>query len=132
MRRNALIPEEETGGIGVVAADPSLLGTVGATLARGRFIDAANGRYPVVVLGADAAARLGIDRTGVRVWLGGRWFTVIGILDAGHARRRARLRRRSSASTAAEDRLGADRSPSTIYVRAATGRRSPACGTGSA
>src|SRR3954468_4581215 len=67
VRRNALIGAEETGGIGGIAAYPSLLDTVGATLARGRFINAASGRYPVVVLGADAAARLGVDRTGVRV-----------------------------------------------------------------
>ena len=33
------------------------------------------------MLGAQAAATLGIDETGGRVWLGGRWFTVIGILD---------------------------------------------------
>jgi putative ABC transport system permease protein len=119
VRRNALIPEEETGGIGVVAADPSLLATVGGTLARGRFIDAANGRYPVVVLGADVARRLGVDRTGVRVWLGGRWFTVIGILAP------VTLAEVLDSSAIvgfdlAESRLGADRSPSTIYVRAAT------------
>ena len=50
-------------------------------LRRGRFLDAATGRYPTVVLGAEAAATLGIDDTGSRVWLGDRWFTVIGILD---------------------------------------------------
>jgi putative ABC transport system permease protein len=119
VRRTPLIPEEETGGIGVVAADPSLLGTVGGTLARGRFIDAANGRYPVVVLGSDAARRLGIDRTGVRVWLGGRWFTVVGILAP------VTLAEGLDSSAivgfdVAESRLGADRSPSTIYMRAET------------
>jgi putative ABC transport system permease protein len=117
VRRNPLIPEEETGGISVLAAEPSTLTTVGASLASGRFIDAASGRYPVTVLGADAAARLGIDRTGVRVWLGGRWFQVIGILD------RAPLAEALDAAAiigfdAAEQLLGADRSPSTIYVRA--------------
>jgi putative ABC transport system permease protein len=82
VRRNRLIDEFETGGITVVAADPSLLSTVGATLAHGVFLNAATARYPTVVLGADAAATLGIDDTGSRVWIGGRWFTVIGILDA--------------------------------------------------
>jgi putative ABC transport system permease protein len=119
VRRTPLIPEEETGGIGVVAADPSLLATVGGTLARGRFIDAANRRYPIVVLGADAARRLGVDRTGVRVWLGGRWFTVVGILEP------VTLADALDSSAivsfeVAESRLGADRSPSTIYVRADT------------
>jgi putative ABC transport system permease protein len=117
VRRNHLIDEAETGGIAVAAADPSLPGTVGATLARGRFLDAATGRYPVAVLGSEAAERLGISRTGVRVWLGGRWFTVIGILDP--------VTLDSSLDTAAlvgfdaaERWLEADRSASTIYVRA--------------
>ena len=56
VRRNQLIDANETGGIGVTAADPSLPATVGATLARGHFLTAATARYPVVVLGADAAA----------------------------------------------------------------------------
>jgi putative ABC transport system permease protein len=119
VRRNALIPAEETGGIGVFAADPSLPSTVGATLARGRFLDGATGRYPTVVLGADAARRLGIDRTGVRVWLGGRWFLVIGILAP------VALDDTLDAAAligfdVAEDRFGIDRSASTIYVRADT------------
>jgi putative ABC transport system permease protein len=118
VRRNPLIDPNETGGIGVSAADPSLPFTVGATLARGHFLTAANGRYPVVVLGADAARRLGIDRTGVRVWLGDRWFEVIGILDP------VTLSPVLDASAlvgfdAAESVLGeTDRSASTIYVSA--------------
>jgi putative ABC transport system permease protein len=117
VRRNQLIDPAQTGGISVTAADPSLPTTVGATLARGRFLDAATGRYPTVVLGAEAAERLGIDRTGVRVWLGERWFTVIGILDP--------VTLDESLDSAAligfdvaERLLDADRSASTIYVRA--------------
>jgi putative ABC transport system permease protein len=117
VRRNALISREETGGIAVTAAEPSVPATVGATLATGRFLDAANGRYPVTVLGAVAAERLGIDRTGVRVWLGGRWFTVIGILDpvtlADSLDSAALI-----GFDAAVRLFDADRSPSTIYVRA--------------
>ncbi len=81
VRRSPYIDENETGGISVVAADPSLLATTGGTLAHGRFLDAATARYPTVVLGADAAATLGIDDAGGRVWITDRWFTVIGILD---------------------------------------------------
>ena len=81
VRRSPYIDEAETGGIGVAAADPALRDAVGASLHRGRFLDAATGRYPTVVLGAEAAATLGVDDTGSRVWLGDRWFTVIGILD---------------------------------------------------
>jgi putative ABC transport system permease protein len=117
VRRNDLIDPAQTGGISVVAADATLPTTVGASLARGRFLDAATGRYPTVVLGAEAAERLGIDRTGVRVWLGERWFTVIGILDPVTLDP-------SLDSTAlvgfdaAVRLLDADRSASTIYVRA--------------
>jgi putative ABC transport system permease protein len=81
VRRNDLIPEVETGGIAVAAADPSLATTVAARLRSGRFLDAATGRYPTVVLGAGAADQLGIDDTGSRVYIGGRWFEVIGILE---------------------------------------------------
>jgi putative ABC transport system permease protein len=117
VRRNDLIDPAQTGGIAVVAADPSLPSTVGATLARGRFIDAATGRYPTVVLGAAAAERLGIARSGVRVWLGERWFTVIGILDPvtlDPSLDSAAL----IGFSAAERLFDADRSASTIYVRA--------------
>jgi putative ABC transport system permease protein len=117
VRRNQLIDPAQTGGIAVTAADPSLPSTVGASLARGRFLDSATGRYPTVVLGAEAAQRLGIQRAGVRVWLGERWFTVIGILDP------VTLDPSLDSAVligfaAAERLLDADRSASTIYVRA--------------
>jgi putative ABC transport system permease protein len=117
VRRNDLIDPAQTGGISVTAADPSLPSTVGATVAHGRFLDGATGRYPTVVLGADAAEQLGIDRTGVRVWLGDHWFTVIGILDPvtlDPSLDSAAL----IGFDAAERLFDADRSASTIYVRA--------------
>jgi putative ABC transport system permease protein len=81
--RSELIPEVETNGISTVAADPSLPGTLGATLSDGAFLDEATARYPAVVLGSTAARRLGIGRAGggVQVVIGGRRFTVLGILD---------------------------------------------------
>jgi putative ABC transport system permease protein len=117
VRRNQLIDETETGGIAVAAAAPSLPATVGAQLAQGRFLSAATERYPVVVLGAEAAVRLGVTRPGVRVWLGDRWFQVIGILEPvalASAFDTAAL----IGFPAAADRFGADASASTIYVRA--------------
>jgi putative ABC transport system permease protein len=81
VRRTNYIPEEETGGISVAAADVDLLTTLGATLRTGVYLDEAKARYPTVVLGSKAAERLGITRPGVAVWLGERWFTVIGILN---------------------------------------------------
>jgi putative ABC transport system permease protein len=117
VRRNHLIDPAQTGGISVLAADPALPAALGATLARGRFLEAATARYPTVVLGAEAAERLGIDRTAVRVWLGERWFTVIGILDPvtlDPSLDSAAL----IGFTAAKRLFDADRSASTIYVRA--------------
>jgi putative ABC transport system permease protein len=117
VRRNPLVDANETGGIAVAAAEPSLPATVGATLARGRFLTAATGRYPVVVLGADAAERLGVQRTGVRVWLGEQWFQVVGILDPV-ALASALDSTALVGYAAARERLGADASPTTVYVRA--------------
>jgi putative ABC transport system permease protein len=117
VRRNSYVDEAETGGISVVAADPALRGTVGATLRRGTFLNAGTGRYPTVVLGAQAAATLGIDGTGGRVWLGGRWFTVIGILDPvtlAEGLDTAAL----IGFDAAEELYGEEGNPSTVFVRA--------------
>lgn len=117
VRRNPYVDEVETGGISVAAADPALLDAVGGTLRRGRFLDAATGRYPTVVLGAEAAATLGLDDAGGRVWIGDRWFTVIGILDpvalASNLDTAALIG--FDAAKAIFDR---DANPSTVFVRA--------------
>src|SRR5215207_6869904 len=83
VRKTDYVPSEETGGIAVEAADEQLLRTLDGRLRSGRFLDGVLGRYPVVVLGAQAARRLGVDdvRAAPRVWLGDRWFTVVGILE---------------------------------------------------
>lgn len=117
VRRTDRIPAQETGGIGVVAADPATLRTLSGTMARGRFLDAATGGAPVVVLGAVAAERLGIDRLGVLVYVDGRWFTVTGIMD------RLPLAPDLDRSVlmgfdAAERRLGEGRAASAIFLRA--------------
>ena len=80
--RTDLVPAIDSGGISVLAAQPGLLRTLGGSVARGTFINAATERYPAVVLGAVAARTLGIDRVqpGTQVYLDGRYFTVIGIL----------------------------------------------------
>jgi putative ABC transport system permease protein len=80
--RTPYVPDDETGGIGVDATDSGLLTALSARLATGQFIDSANQRYPVVVLGAQAAVTLQIFSVNARlqVFLGGTWFTVVGIL----------------------------------------------------
>jgi putative ABC transport system permease protein len=117
VRRTNYIAEEETGGISVMAADPTLLTTLGATVRRGVYLDEAKARYPAVVLGSKAAERLGIDRPGVNVWLGEQWFTVVGILDPVELAPDL-----DSAALIglpiAKQLFGAEGSASTIYVRA--------------
>ena len=80
--RSDKIPTTESGGIGTYAARTNLPGTVGATIASGTWLNDATAQYPAVVLGAKAAEHLGIGQAGPdrQIWLGGRWFTVIGIL----------------------------------------------------
>jgi putative ABC transport system permease protein len=85
VRRNPYIEGAETSGISVDAADPQLLATLGGRVIEGRFLNPADERYPLVVLGAVAAQRLGVDRLTVdgrpvQVYLGGTWFTVAGVL----------------------------------------------------
>ena len=118
VRRTDLIPASETGGIAVAAATSSLLTTVGATVSEGRFLDSSTESLPAVVLGATAARRLGIESLAgsPMVWIGGRWWAVIGILDP--------VPLLSSLDTAAfigfdaaADLLGHDGKVSTIYVR---------------
>lgn len=119
VRRTDRIDEAETGGIAVQATDHDLLDALGGTLAAGRFIDDAVDGYPAVVLGSVAAKRLGIQALEhqVLVWIGDRWWSVVGILDpmplAPEIDRSALVGR-----DAAEALLGADSAPSTIYVRA--------------
>jgi putative ABC transport system permease protein len=80
--RNDKIEEAKTNGITTLAAHTDLLETVSGEVASGRWLDDALAAYPTVVLGATSAERLGISQTdgSVAVWLGGQWFTVVGIL----------------------------------------------------
>ncbi len=80
--RNSLVPAINTNGISLTATDAALPATLGATVAHGAFLNAATAHFPTVVLGAEAASLLGIDNVAnpTEVWIGGHWFTVIGIL----------------------------------------------------
>jgi putative ABC transport system permease protein len=80
VRRSDRIDPEETGGVAVDAADPGLLQTLGGSMVRGRFLNAATIRTRSVVLGATAAQQMGIDRPGALVYIAGRWWTVVGIM----------------------------------------------------
>jgi putative ABC transport system permease protein len=119
--RSPLIPSVNTNALSVQAASLRLLPTVGATVATGRYLNAATAREPVAVLGAVAAQRLGIDRIfpGERIWLGGQWFYVAGILTpAGLA---PEIDTSVLVGFAAAARyLGFDGHATTVYVRAET------------
>lgn len=116
--RNDRIPEAQTGGISVVAAHLDLPATVGATMARGTWLNTATERYPAVVLGSATARRLGITAVGedIHVHLGGQWFNVVGILDpvplAPELDGAALV-----GWTAAQTYLGFDGHPTTVYTR---------------
>jgi putative ABC transport system permease protein len=118
--RTDYVPSGQSGGISVKAAQVNLVETLQGQVASGRFLDEATARYPTVVLGSVAAERLGVVRAdgSQRVWLGGRWFTVIGILEPMELS--ADLDRAAIiGSDAAAVFLGYDGVASTIYVRTA-------------
>jgi putative ABC transport system permease protein len=82
VRRSEAIPEARTGGMNVLAAQPSLPAAVSARMVLGRYLDASAERYPVTVLGHEAARILGIGTltTPTQVLLGDHYFTVVGVL----------------------------------------------------
>ncbi len=80
--RTPYVPTAQTGGIGVDAAGGNLPRVLGTSMASGHFLDAVSSRYPEVVLGAEAANILGLTRVGAHlmVYIGNKWFTVVGIM----------------------------------------------------
>jgi putative ABC transport system permease protein len=83
VRRTAAVPAVDSGGIAVLAAQGSLLATLGGSVTHGTFLNAATERYPATVLGAVAAQTLGITQVTpvTQVYLDGQYFTVVGILS---------------------------------------------------
>jgi putative ABC transport system permease protein len=126
--RTPLINPVNTNGLSVDATSLGLPATSGTSIAQGEFLNAATAREPVCVLGAAAAAYLGINRIwpGEKIWVtqpgtGGMWFYVAGILKPDT------LAPEIDASVligypAAETYLSFAGNPSTIYVRAQTSR----------
>ena len=116
--RTDKIPAYDTGGLGVRAADLSLLRTLGASVRQGTFLNGATEHFPVTVLGFQAAQSFGVSglRQPVRVLIGGQWFAVAGILNplpfVPEIDRSALV-----GFGVATTLLGYDRHPSHIYVR---------------
>jgi putative ABC transport system permease protein len=116
--RNDRVPVLESGGIAVLATRTDLPGTVGAQLAAGVFVNQATAAYPAVVLGSAAARWLGVGEAAPpqQLWLGSRWFTVVGIL------RPVPLAPELDTAAlvgwpVAQAELGFDGYPTTIYTR---------------
>ena len=129
--RNPMIPVANTHGIEVRATSLNLLSVLGTGVARGDWLNEGTASELVVVLGSVAARQLGIDRvlTDERIWLGGQWFNVAGILNpsplapdidasalVGYPTAQKHLDYVSLVG--GEAKAGP---PSTIYVRAETG-----------
>jgi putative ABC transport system permease protein len=124
--RSPLIPPVNTNALTVAASTLGLPATGGTTVAQGAYLNAATAREPVCVLGAAAAQLLGIDRLfpGERIWItgvngaGGMWLYVAGILNPDV------LAPEIDSSVLvgfpfAQQHLGFDGHPSTIYIKAA-------------
>jgi putative ABC transport system permease protein len=118
--RTDRIPEAQTNGIAAYAARTDLRETTGIQLRSGTWLNEATSQYPATVLGATAAKRLGIGHANqdTRVLVGGRWFTVVGILEP------APLAPELDGAAlvgwpVAETELGFDGRPTTIYTRSA-------------
>jgi putative ABC transport system permease protein len=115
--RNDHLPPGATGSIDVFAVDRDLLGTVHGTVHSGSWFTPVTATFPGVVLGARASQRLDVRGPGVRVWLGGEWYAVVGVLDPvplAPELDSAALIGWATAQTFA----GFDGHPTTIYVRA--------------
>ncbi len=118
VRRTDLAPTTRTGGITVQATDPELLGTLRGRMADGEWLDETRVGLPVVVLGSVAAERLGVTEVSdnTMVWIGDRWFSVIGVLEplelAPNLDRTAMI-----GEEIAEEEFGTTPSPGTIYLR---------------
>jgi putative ABC transport system permease protein len=114
--RHDRVPAVQTGSLSVRAADDALLAALDAVLAAGGFLTRATSRYPLAVLGSEAAERLG----GVhRIWVGGHWLTVAGVLQP--LALSPEIDRSVLIGFSAATRLyGYDGHPSRIYLRAVT------------
>ena len=114
--RSRLSDPNATGGILTMAADTNLLKVVSGTMKSGSWLNDATARYPGVVLGSKAAALLGVVEPGTQVWLGGRSFTVLGIME--HAPLAEELDNAALIGVpAAKSLFDAGKTPTTIYER---------------
>jgi len=79
--RNDVVPEGETNSLRVFAASPTLLTALDSSMQNGSWFDDSSRGLPAVILGAEAALRLGTPQIGDHLWIDSEWYSVIGILS---------------------------------------------------
>ncbi|MEU6920432.1 MULTISPECIES: ABC transporter permease [unclassified Streptomyces] len=80
IRRSDVVPEERTAGVTAQAVRTDLLAALGGEVDKGVWLTPAGERLPTAVLGAVAAERLGITRTGETIMMNDTRVVVVGIL----------------------------------------------------
>ncbi len=86
VRRSDRADPADSSGLTVLAGELDLLPVINARVRHGQWLTETTSRFPTVVLGAVAAARLGMtglpagEDAGRQLMIGDRWFTVVGIL----------------------------------------------------
>ncbi|MFC7329910.1 ABC transporter permease [Marinactinospora rubrisoli] len=116
--RSPLSDPDATGGIATMVADQDLLGVVSGQVHAGSWLNPATSDFPTAVLGSTAAERLGVVTPGTQVWLGGAYFTVVGILEPVALAPELDTAALIGPAVATE-LFGFDGSPTTIYERSA-------------
>ncbi|MEV6630325.1 ABC transporter permease [Actinoplanes sp. NPDC051470] len=119
-RRSNLTDPRDGSGLTVLAGRPDLLDALEGHLLSGRFLD--GGKFPTVVLGSVAAARLGIPAVPVngpprQIAVADSWFSVVGVLAPTPLS--PEIDRSVLVSwEAARGVLGFDGRPTVLYLRA--------------
>ncbi|PZE63549.1 ABC transporter permease [Curtobacterium sp. MCBD17_021] len=115
--RNPFVPAAETKGIGVFGSWGDVPEVLGGSVASGRWLDTAADAPPQMVLGADAALALGIDRVtpDARIWTAGRWVQVVGVL--GPMQLAPDLDNQAFVPRGLAGDLGFDGHPTAVYTR---------------
>lgn len=120
VQRTDKLDPGQSSGITVLATSLDLPKVLNGQMLSGRFLDATTQNFPTVVLGYVAAGWLGIDRIGPQppqIYVGGHWFTVVGILGpmplAPDVERSVLV-----GWGAAERELGFAGHPTAVYVKA--------------
>ena len=118
MLRNKWTSKNDTRGLGLIAADDSLLTTLNGTLAKGQWPAPAWDHAAVGVIGAEAALKLGMTdlSRGPTVHVGNRDITIVAILDP------LTLAKDLDSAvivsrTIANEIAGSELTPTAIYVR---------------